>query len=311
MSEENFYSLGRYFKKTFGERIHKIRVNVSGTLVEDEDGVILNACGPLAAAAGEEPSPTEQQIRESKERIRRRYKTGKFIVNLQSDAGSPVSLENMYGLVDELLRDGDIIGIIIPATPECMSDGFCRLLKHTSEYILTWLELGIQSVHDDTLRRIGAKHTHEMTRRAMKKLLGTQLFTAPRVVLGLPGETEEMMRATMKEVARMNIHGININHLCVLRGAYIEEQYKKGEFEPLSREQYGKLVCDFIEILPPEIVLHRIVGEAAEDQLVAPDWTLEKKENLANITEEMKKRSSTQGCRQLEPVPAITASPDE
>lgn len=305
MSEENFYSLGRYFKKTFGERIHKIRVNVSWPPVEDEDGVILNACGSLAGAAGDEPPPAKQQVQESKERIRRRYKTGKFIVNLQSDADKKIPLENIRSLVDELLRDGDIIGIIIPATPECMSDGFVSFLKNTSQYTLTWLELGIQSIHDETLRRIKAKHTFAITQKAMKKLLGTQVLKAPRVVFGLPGETEEMMRATMKEVSRMDIQGININHLCVMRGACIEQEYAKGELELLSREQYGKLVCDFIEILPPEIILHRIVGEASDNQLLAPDWTLEKKENLTAITEEMKKRGSTQGYRQLELEPAI------
>ncbi|GMT42078.1 MAG: TIGR01212 family radical SAM protein [bacterium] len=310
MPEDRFYSLGRYFKKTFGERVHRLRINVGGVKTGSEAGtggfITLNAGGTLAdPAAGENPPPFSEQMRQSKERIRRRYKSGKFIVNLQSAPDAVIPLETMYSLVDELLHDNEVIGIIITTTPEFISDDATRFFRHTSEYILTWMELGIHSVHDDTLSRIGAGHTHEQTLKALKISLTMRLSVSPHIVLGLPGETADMMRQTMREITKMNIQGINIHHMYVLRDTLMDDLYGKGELKPPTRDEYVNLVCDFIELLPPEIVLQRIVGEVAETRLIAPDWTLERKETLTAITEEMQKRGSTQGCRWPESEPAI------
>jgi hypothetical protein len=301
--EERFYSLGRYLKKTFGERVHKIRIIIG----EPErpsagmESVSLFAGGILDSAPAEpEPLTVTEQISKSKERIRKRFRTGKFIAYLHTVADACVSLETISKSVDEILDDNEVIGLTFCTRPESFSDAFIGYLSRTAGYTHTWLELGVISLHDETLRRIGVKHTRKEVRTLMQKLMGTQLNVAPHIVLGLPGESEEIMRETMREIARLSIQGINIHHFYVLDDTPFEEQYRRGELTLPERENYVNLVCDFIETLPPDVVLHRIVGEADRERLVAPDWTLDRRETLAMISEEMKRRDSSQGKQLME-----------
>jgi hypothetical protein len=307
MAEERFHSLGRYLKKTFGERVHRLGVNIGDTsdALADQAVFSLNTGGTLGSAVtGRESAPLAEQIDNSKERIRKRYKTGKFIVHFHSASDASVAMETLSNSVDEVLRDNEVIGINFSTRPDCLTDEFIGFLNRTAQYIHTWLEIGIQTMHDETLRRIGMNHTREQARRTLQKLMGTQLLIAPHFVLGLPGETFEMMYETMKEVSQLSLHGINIHHFYVLKGADFERQYNNGELKLPDRVEYVNLVCDFIEMLPPHVVLHRIVGEADEEQLVGPDWTLQRKETLAMISAEMERRNSSQGSRLLEMEPS-------
>jgi hypothetical protein len=163
------------------------------------------------------------------------------------------------------------------------------------------------SLNDETLRRIGMKHTRSSVRSVIQDLMGTQLRVAPHIVLGLPGESDEMMRYTMRETAALSIHGINIHHYYLLKEDPMVEQFERGELPLLGREHYVNLVCDFIETLPPEVVLHRIVGEADRDRIVAPQWTIDRKETLSLISGEMEKRGSYQGKSLVEQQPDFGA----
>ena len=300
MTEERFYSLGRYLKNTFGERVHKIRISVGG-LSEGEDAaepenIALCAGGPIDSPPAETETLTvTEQLNRSKERIRKRFKTGKFIAHLHTGAGSCVSLKSLSEKVEDVINDNEVIGITFCARPECMSDAFIKFLADTAEYTHTWLELGVMSLNDETLRRIGMRHTRSDVRGVVQELMGTQLRIAPHIVLGLPGENDDMMRDTMRETAALSIQGINIHHYYLLNGDPLVEQYNRGELQLLEREHYVSLVCDFIEMLPPDVVLHRIVGEADHERLAAPQWTLERRETLTLISEQMEKRNSSQG----------------
>ena len=309
MTEERFFSLGRYLKKIFDERVHKIRISV-GDSAESTTGlenVMLCTGGPIdSPSAAEEPLSVTEQLSSSKQRIRKRFKTGKFIAHLHTGAGSCVSLESLSEKVDEIINDNEIIGITFSARPECMSDSLIKFLADTSEYTHTWLELGVMSLNDETLRRIGMKHTRNDVRSVIHKLMSTQVRIAPHMVLGLPGENDGMMRETMRETTLLSIQGINIHNYYLLNGDPLVEQFKRGELPLLGREEYVSLVCDFIEMLPPDVVLHRIVGEADRERIVAPQWTLERKETLSLISAEMEKRNSSQGERLME-MPSVPA----
>lgn len=313
MTEERFFSLGRYLKKTFGERVHKIRISVGGLSegkgkgegeregASEMENIALCTGGPIDSPPVEaEPLTVTEQLSRSKERIRKRFKTGKFIAHLHTGAGSCVSLESLSKKVEDVINDNEVIGITFCAVPECMSDAFVKFLADTSEYIHTWLELGVMSLNDETLSRIGMKHTRGDVRGVIRELMGTQLRIAPHIVLGLPGESDDMMRDTMRETAALSIQGINIHHYYLLNGNPLLERYDRGELRLLEREHYVSLVCDFIETLPPDVVLHRIVGEADRERLVAPQWTLERKETLTLISAEMENRNSSQGKRLVE-----------
>lgn len=306
MAEERFYSLGRYLKETFGERVHKIRVNVGEPAggFADSDTIILSVGGTLDGGTHDTGlPPVAEQLAGSKERVRKRFKTGKFIVYLHSGIGSCVSLETLSKTVDDILCDNEVIGITFVTRPECLSDVFISYLNRTAGYTHTWLEIGVMTMRDETIRRIGMKHTSEDVMALLQELMGTQLRVAPHMVLGLPGESPDQMRESIKEISRHAIQGINIHNFYILSGTPFEEQYRKGELSLLGQEEYVNLVCDVIEMLPPDVVLHRIVGEADSERLVAPEWTADRKGTLSMISAEMEKRGSSQG-KQLTEIPS-------
>ncbi|MBI5178303.1 MAG: TIGR01212 family radical SAM protein [Nitrospinae bacterium] len=309
MLEERFYSLGRYLKNMFDERVHRISVQL-GAAPEGEAAVYaLCAGGTIAAPAAENGSaPVAGQMHNAKERVRQRFKFGKFMVHLHSSAGVLTSMAAIEKAVDEITLDNEVIGITITVRPEYLTDEMVAFLTKTSRRICTWLEVGLHTVNDETLRRIGLNHTGAQAKDSLLRLMNTRAHIAPHVVFGLPGETPEMMRRTIREVARLNIEGINIHNMYVLKNTPLEQEYASGALKLPERAEYIGLVCDFIEYLPPSVVLHGLVGTAPEDRLLAPDWTLLRKENLDMIIAELERRGSVQGCKLTElyevPLPA-------
>ncbi len=296
MLEERFYSLGRYLKNVFDERVHRIGVQIPGVSREASGGYSLCAGGTLAATAYDALTVSiAEQINNAKERIRQRFKFGKFMVHLHAGSDVLVSMDSIRSAVDEITRDNEVMGLAITLRPSCLTPEMAEFLKLTSRHLCTWLELGVHTMHDETLRRIGCNHTSEQVREGILALMRTRIHIAPHMVFGLPGETAEMMRQSMKAISHLNIEGINIHNMYVLKGTPMEQQYAAGEIGLLAREEYIGLVCDFIEVLPPKVVLHGIVGTVPEERLLAPDWTLLRKENLDMISTELEKRGSMQG----------------
>lgn len=309
MTEERFYPLGRYLKKVFGERVHKISVQIPTAGIV-EGGYSLCAGGTVAAPPDEQMvSSVTDQISAAKERIRLRFKFGKFIVHLHAAQGVRTSLDAIRAAVDEILLDNEVIGLNVTTRPYCLTPEMTRFLRDTSRQVFTWLEVGVHSIHDETLKRIGMRLTWAEVRDRVMSLRATRMHLAPHVVFGLPGETPEMVRRTMEEISRLGFDGINIHHFYVLKGGRFEKEFMDGALPLLTREQYVEMVCDSIEMLPPEMVLHRIVGEAQDDRLLGPDWTRMKKENLDLVSVELERRGTAQGCRFNEmatpPAPAV------
>lgn len=296
MLEERFYSLGKYLKKMFDERVHRINIQVP------QNG----APGPYSICAGGSLDihhddggdvPISEQLANVKDRVRQRFKFGKFMAALHTSPSRPVTLETLGAATDELLRDNEIIGVAFAIRPDSITDDMRRFLVKTSGYVCTWLEPGLHSVHDVTLARMGLSHTDAMAKEALARLVGTNVHVAPHVVFGLPGETREMMAETMRGVSRLYCEGVNIHNFYVAKNTPMETEYNEGKLKLLEREEYVGLVCDFIEILQVNTVLHGIVDSVSEDRLVAPKWMSLRKENLDLIIAELEKRGSVQGCK--------------
>ncbi len=297
MSEDRFYSLGKYLKKVFDERVHKISVQIPTLTAGSESaGYSLCAGGTIAAPPDEViATSVSGQIGNAKERVRQRFKFGKFIVHVHAAPGALASMAAIEAAAEEIARDNEVIGINITTRPYCLTPEMTRFLRSFSRQMFTWLELGIHSVHDETLERIGMRLRWTEVRDKVQALMGSKMHIAPHVVFGLPGEDAAMMHETMRTISRMGFEGMNIHHFYVIRGSRFEQEYLDGKVAMIGREEYVALACDFIEMLPPDTVLHRIIGEAPEERLLAPDWTLMKKENLDLIAHEMERRGSTQG----------------
>jgi len=298
MLEERFYSLGRYFKKMFDERVHRINIqippgNAPGTYS-------LCAGGSLDIHHDDGGVSIKEQLANVKVRVRQRFKLGKFMASLHTAPASPISMDTIGAAVDELLRDNEIIGVSIAIRPDSITEEMRKFLKNTSKHVCTWLEPGLHTMHDSTLARMGLSHTYASAKESLIQLIGTKVHIAPHVVFGLPGETREMMAKTMWEISRLYCGGIYIHNFYVAKDTTMEREYADGQLKLLEREEYVGLVCDFIEVLSTDTVLHGIVDSVSEDRLVAPAWMSLRKENMDLIIAELEKRGSVQGCK-LEP----------
>lgn len=301
MLDERFISLGRFLKNTFGERVHRMNVHIPGMKLvpgENPKGYVLCPGGPLEAPFSNLVTlPVEQQIAKAKGRIRQKYKIGNYIIHFHTTRGDCVDLETIEKTVEKAMQDNEIIGLNITVRMDCLDDKIIRFLSKTAQYIYLWLETGIHSIHDTTLQKLGIQFTRDLITETMGKLMEKNLLVSPHVIFGLPDETSDMMHQTMEEVARMMINGVNINHFFLKNDSPLAEEYRKGEIKLLSREEYVSLVSDFIEILPQNVVLRRIVGEIPPEHLLAPDWTSQKQETLSAISTELENRNSVQGCK--------------
>jgi radical SAM protein (TIGR01212 family) len=170
------------------------------------------------------------------------------------------------------------------------------LLSGLNQRTYLWLELGMQTMHNQTLQAINRGHDHACFVEAIRRCRQRGLRVCVHLILGLPGESRKQMLASVQELNRLGVDGVKLHHLHVLQGSGMEEDYSRGELQLLEREEYVELVCDAIELLDPKIIMHRLMGDG-RSELVAPDWSRRKLEVLNLIDTTLERRDSRQGCR--------------
>ncbi len=315
MPEEKFNSLGRFLKQTFGEPVRRINVIIPGRELNPwnkEPGYALNLGGPLEPPPADAPVlPVEEQIREAKERIRQKYRFGKHIVHFRTGSGDLVNLETLREIIDNMMRDDEIIGLNITVRINCFDDNLINFLADISRHIYIWVETGIHTIHDVTLEKFGIDISHSRQLELLEKLMSKKLRVSGHFVLGLPGETNEMMRQTMRKASQMLMQGVNIQHFYLLKQSPLVEEYRRGEIKLPEMNEYVSLAADFIELMHPSIVLRRIVGAARPEHLLAPEWTLLTNDVVNAIIGELEKRNSFQGSRNPEGMPLAEKKPEE
>jgi len=291
-----------WLRNRFGCRVQKITLD-AGLTCPNRDGSIsrsgciyCNARGSGTGAAGRGLSITSQ-LMEGKQRLARRYKATKFIAYFQSFCNTYAPAVRLRQLYDEALAVRDIVGLSIGTRPDCVSEETLRLLEGYARESLIWIEYGLQSSHNATLVRINRGHTIETFRNAVAATQGRGIRICTHVILGLPGETRREMMNTARTVAEMALDGIKIHLLYVIKGTELERLYAGGAYTCLEQQEYVDLVCDFLEMLPPGMVIQRLTGDPHPEELVAPGWALRKTETLKKIRSTLEQRDSWQGKR--------------
>jgi len=242
----------------------------------------------------------EEQISTGISRARRRYGARKFIAYFQSFTNTYAAPDHLKSLYDAALSPPGVVGLSVATRPDCMDIEILKLLCSYRERCLVWVELGLQSAHDETLKRIGRGHDVAAFERAVVSASRSQLNVCAHVILGLPGEDRAMMRETARYLARTPVNGVKIHLLYVVRGTPLADLYEKGEFRCLERGEYADLVVDFLERLPSEMVVQRLTGDPFGAELIAPAWAKEKAANLNLIRKRMEERKSWQGKNHVE-----------
>ncbi|MBN2374083.1 TIGR01212 family radical SAM protein [bacterium] len=290
-----------YLRDIFGERVQKISLD-AGFNCPNRDGLIsrkgciyCDSRGSGTGALVHNNISIDQQIETGKELARKRYKAGKFIVYFQSFSNTyaPVSrLENLYS---QALSHDDVVGISIGTRPDCVDQAILGLINSLSKKSLLWIEFGLQSAHDVTLKRINRGHNVACFDKSVIMAAEYGLNICAHVILGLPGETREMMLDTARHISRLPISGVKIHQLYIVKGTPLETMFRRGEYSCLERDEYAGLVADFLEILPPHFVIQRLTGDPFRSELVAPLWAKDKTENLRLINQKLEWRNSWQG----------------
>lgn len=211
----------------------------------------------------------------------------------------------LEALYREALEQQDVVGLSIGTRPDCVSDQVLDHLEELSTDRLIWLEYGLQSANDQTLKLINRGHTAADFAQALERTRVRNLPVCAHVILGLPGETIQDMLETARFLARLDIQAVKIHLLYVIRGTALDALYRSGAYSCLSREEYAAAAGEFIAILPPRVIIQRLTGDPHPEELVSPLWSLEKAANLKAIEEYMKSCGLHQGKNYQEPCPAV------
>jgi radical SAM protein (TIGR01212 family) len=300
MDKKPYRDLNTYFRSLFGCRVHKVTVD-AGLDCPNRDGTLstggciyCNANGSGTGAHRQGVSIT-RQIERSKDRIARRFKTNKLMAYFQSFTNTYAPVAQLKALYDEALAIDNVVGLAIGTRPDCISPAVLDLLESYTRSHLIWIEYGLQSAHDRTLARIQRGHDVACFEQAVAATQNRNINICAHVILGLPGESRQDMRATADAVASMGIDGIKLHLLYVVRGTPMETLYQKGHYRCLKQREYAELVCDFIERLPATVIIQRLTGDPHPRELVAPAWSLQKQKTIDLIHARFKERDTWQG----------------
>lgn len=295
-----YNSLSDHLKEKLGAKTVKLSVN-AGFSCPNRDGKISRGgcifCSGSGSGDFAPPAdmPIDKQLDLSRQRISAKWPDAKYIAYFQAFTNTYAPVDVLEKKYNEALSCPWISGIAIATRPDCMGDGVADLLKDISEKTYLWVEFGLQTSREDTAELINRGYKNEVYLDAMEKMKKRGIETVTHIILGLPGETREDMRNSVTFAAEARTDGIKLQLLHVIRGTRLHEMYMENPFHIMTRDEYTDTVIDMIEHLPPEIVIHRLTGDGNRNELVLPNWSMDKRGVLNEIHRKMKLYESYQG----------------
>jgi len=295
----NFF--GDYLAAAYSCRVLKLPID-AGLSCPNRDGTLsFEGCvfcsedGSASPTTADFSSITEQMLN-AKNTFRRSEKDTKYIAYFQAYTntyGSPAGLKKIY---DEAVKFPDITGLMIGTRPDCISREILDVISiYMKEDFELWIELGLQSVHDKSLQYLNRQHTFKQTEDAIKMIKEYNIPVCLHVILGIPGESWEDMMKTAETISGMPVAGVKIHHLHIIKNTPLEQIHSKEQFHLMSLKEYVSTVCDFIERLRPDILIHRLMGDRMAESLFLPKWGLHKGTVLQAIEDEFSRRCTYQG----------------
>ena len=298
--EKPYHSLDYMLRERFHEKIYKVTLN-GGMTCPNRDGTLGNrGCifcssgGSGDFAASSELSITDQ-IEQQKAMLTGKRPIQKYIAYFQAYTntyGAPAYLRSIF---TEAIRHPDIVALSIGTRPDCLGEEVLELLDELNRQKPVWIELGLQTIHERTARYIRRGYPLACFEEAVRNLRSRQIEVIVHTILGLPQETPEQILQTMDYLNHMDIQGIKLQLLHVLRGTDLAEDYEKGLFSVYTQEEYLNLLISCLKHLSPEIVIHRLTGDGPKELLIAPLWASRKREVLNHLHHQMKVRNTWQG----------------
>lgn len=298
--DKRYNSLNYFLREKFGEKVFKISLD-AGFSCPNRDGTISSGgcvfCSERGSGdfAGNRCFSITKQFEDIKEMMSKKWKNGKYIAYFQAYTNTYADINTLREKYEEAVSQEGIVALAIATRPDCLSEEVLDLIEEFSGRVYTWVELGLQTVHDSTARIINRGYSLPVFEEALENLNRRGIDVVVHIIFGLPGETEEQMLQTVKYIAHKKIKGVKFHLLHLMKNTPLEVLYNKGMINFLEQEQYIDLICRSITMLPPEVVIHRLTGDAPRNLLIGPLWSLKKWEVLNAIDKELNDRDLYQG----------------
>ncbi len=315
-SKKRYSSINNTLYERFGERVYKVSLESGlscpmrdGTL--DEDGCAfcnMDSYVPRTIVDGEQWTVNsgrisiKEQLRDGIEYIKRRHETEKVISYFQSGSNTHAPASELKPIFEEALDHPAVVGLAVSTRPDCISDEHVKLFHELSKRTFLWVELGLQSSHNSTLELIERGHTVEQFIEANDLLRRFDIPVCAHTILGLPGESPEMMFETASFLNEHELWGVKIHNLHVLKDTKLERMFRDGKYSVPSLTEYAGWVVSFLEILNPNILVHRLNSHSPRRLTIAPEWSINKLAIFSEVERQLEERDTWQGKRFGHPV---------
>ena len=302
-SQHRYYTLDYYYKQKYNSKVFKVALNGNFTCPNrdgtiSKDGCIFCSASGSGDFAGDKNKPLKIQFEEIKEILHKKWKDAKYIVYFQANTNTYGPISKLKTLFNEAITlDQNIVGINIATRPDCISNETLDYLSELNKKIPVVIELGLQTIHESTAKLINRGYELNFFVDAVKKLKDKNIEVVVHIINGLPHETKDMMLQTVKFLNDLEIDGIKIHSLFILKDTKLAKMYFNNEFTVQSLEDYVDVVTEQLALINENIVIHRINGDAPRDLLIGPQWSIKKLVVMNEIDKVMKQKNYYQGIK--------------
>lgn len=298
--DKRFHTWNIEMREQFGTKVFKVMLDAGFTCPNRDGKIATGGCTFCSARgsgdfAGSRRDDLVTQFNKIRDLQHQKWPHAQYIGYFQAYTNTYAPVDQLREMYEIILEQPGVVGLSIATRPDCLPDDVVEYLAELNQRTYLWLEMGLQTVHESTSILINRAHDTQCFIDGVQKLRKHGIRTCAHIIYGLPGETHEMMLETGRAVSRMDVQGIKIHLLHLMRKTPMVKQYESGLLRFLEKDEYVKLIVDTLEILPPEMIVHRLTGDAPRDLLIGPMWSLKKWEVLNAIDAELKSRATWQG----------------
>lgn len=288
-------TFGQSTLKRYGERVHKIAIDAGFTCPNRDGSIGIGGCtfcnNISFSPNGRKPNLISEQINSGRKVIRKRTGAKKYIAYFQAYTNTYAEAKDLIHLYNQALNENDVIGLAIGTRPDCVSDEVLELLSNYQQQgYEIWLELGLQSAHNKTLERVNRGHGFSEYEQTTLKARQRGIKVCTHLIIGLPGESTEHYLSSLEHVLELGVDGLKFHPLHVVKGTQLANEWRRGEYQPLTMNQYVDDVVELIKRTPGDIIFHRVTGTASSNILLAPSWCSKKWQVLNAITTALAKQ---------------------
>ncbi len=305
-TNKRYHTWNYELRQVFGEKTFKVPID-GGFDCPNRDGTAAKGGCTFCTVSGSgdmilaPTDPLPEQFEKEVSFMHKKWKqTDKYIVYFQNFTNTHAPVEVLKERYEQVIHLPGVVGLSIGTRPDCLPDETVEYLGELNKKLYLWVELGLQTTYESTSEAINRAHDYETYLDAVRRLRKHNIRVCTHLINGLPGETIPMMLENVRRtILDSDIQGIKLHLLHLMKATAMVKDYREGRLKFLSMDEYVNLICDQLEMIPPEIIIHRLTGDAPRDALIGPSWSLQKWEVLNAIDNELKRRGTYQGSKNI------------